>query len=319
MLIQLGLVNDVETNRPLFPDLNTLDWKTAYRGDSKHLNNFLQFVGNRTLVIKTQSPVTTSPGSWDGAASLAALAQHKYLETLSMNFSEPQEFHWPSVVSPTFPALQFLRFGSGEEALPRLLQSMASPDPHLNALFVYCEPDPLYDILLAASLHLGLRVLRVECNRVDGPGEPLRPADSLFHIGSCNQLRILALYLFQPCPITDEDIGDLVRNLPTLRGLIIVVSGSRLTLRSLAVIAEFCPMIIEISLDIDATQGLDCEIISPPRKLWRIDPQRGRINDAEAVATFFRRLSYADQIEIGNTPDRSVLWNEVERRCKARL
>lgn len=235
---------------------------------------------------------------------LISLAQHIRLEDVYFKCDTPGLLRsWnPSIKNP-FPSLRKLAVAGPSSVLPDLLRS-AAPSSRLILFQSDGRPEMTGDTLHACALHTKLEHLKI---RETEDNYQALPRGILKCLRSCMHLRHLDLNFLRPFSLTEDDLSVFISNLPHLVYLEIKArDGVTLTLRALAIVTESCPDIETISLYLDVTQGLDTPINSQAMLLRHIDPQAGRMIDAEGVTAFLRRLSAAQNLSVAGTSSKGA-------------
>lgn len=210
-----------------------------------------------------------------------------------------------------FPALEDLRCTA---ILPSdILRRLSTSKPTLLSASYQCESQVVQDAIRATSPHTKLEKLQI--NVADSSDVP-QPHNTLCCMTPCIFLQVLDVNLRGPISWGDDDVHSLVSVLPRLISFRILAYGSDIqtpTLRALISITQSCPSIEEIAMVFDATKGLELDIPSPHTRLRKIDPlSHDKIEDAGAVAFFFRRLTNVEKLKVVVYGLYGTLWHRVK-------
>lgn len=141
----------------------------------------------------------------------------------------------------------------------------------------------------------------------DDIGGPL-PPNLLQPLAACVNHQVLDVAVGRLLDLTDGDVRSLVSHLPCLQNLAIRnwhnshdINTPLTTLGSLAVIIASCSGIKTITLRVDATRGLDYDVLIPSKTLASVNVLGsclGGSADTPQVASFLRRLSTARRFHL---------------------
>lgn len=260
----------------------------------------------------------------DASPMVSALAQLPALTQLLLSGKSNVDVRWEPQCPSSFPSLRRLELKWCSAGYQSMLNTLA-PTGHLSYLQVgdsYVAVESVVDNLRAAGRHTKMESFILQGDLND---EPLPPW-TLTLLHPCSALVHLTVEVNQPLPVTDADVAALASHLPRLRELIITIRDPRnthptLTLHSLVLVADRCPVIERITLSADANRGADRSPISPHWRLSWVDVRDTvSLSDMRSVALFLARLSASETLDVQHEWRRvreKNKWIEVRRLLQA--